>query len=118
MTSTFDIIRTAEDFRTFSVLVVVDPTSGDALTGTDKQVSWATKVRAEMLATLNQVIIEQLSVTETKGGAEQVQKMLDDLHPVIDHMLTITDAGWWLDRRHLGAMQLLRDGAQARRDAL
>lgn len=117
MNITFSIVRTATEFRTVDFPIVLDPTAGDALTGTEKQVAWATKVRAEMLAILGQVLLTDLSTVQAKGGDAGVQKALDSVHPVLDHMLTITDAGWWLDRRHLGAHDLLKGGAMALRAA-
>lgn len=66
------------------------------LTGSPKQVSWASNIRAEKLADAEQL-------------AEKVTRNKDMFDGAINKMKAETTASWWIDRRDDTVMDILKE---------
>lgn len=66
------------------------------LTGSPKQVSWASDIRAEKLADAEQL-------------AEKVTRNKDMFDGAINKMKAETSASWWIDRRDDTIMDILKE---------
>lgn len=71
------------------------------LTGTDKQITWATDIRNQMVSQVA-TLKEQLAAAATRKPGQD--HLLAATIPAIDSALADmlrehTDAGWWIDNR-------------------
>ena len=66
------------------------------LTGSPKQVSWASDIRTEKL-------------TDAEKFAPKVTKNKDMFISAIDKMKNETSASWWIDRRNATIMDILKE---------
>lgn len=76
------------------------------LTGSDKQIAWAEKIRAEKLETICQVLageLDRMMIDAYWGSAGWHQEPLPVDHPQVDYAIGLlkqqTSASWWIDRR-------------------
>lgn len=82
-----------------------------ALSGSEKQVSWAEKIRADTLHNIHQELTDRVQTTIKQGGCANGSfgsyELFDDLNAklaskaaLIDKQLSIvTKASWWIDNR-------------------
>lgn len=86
-----------------------------ALTGSEKQVAWATKIRANAIATITEQItqfdeIGQDMVAAGRLTEVQVAAGREVLTSFRDQILGHTDAAWWIDQRaRMDKVQLIND---------
>lgn len=89
------------------------------LTGTAKQIPWATHVRREQFAAVDRLITEMQRLVEVHrkaGREEQAERQRAALREALDRLPELeqqTYSGWWLDRRDNTAQELLA-GAEPR----
>lgn len=79
-----------------------------ALKGTDKQVSWATDIRAEKMATISAMIDKGNAQIETLSGEakNKAQQARDQVLARVKKLQSIDSATYWIDARH-DSMQML-----------
>jgi hypothetical protein len=84
-----------------------------ALTGSEKQITWATRVRAALLGKVA-VERERFSAQGRRQGAseEKMASELDKFDAAVAKLAAQTAAAWWIDRRDHGPMALLREVSQ------
>ncbi|MDR3148879.1 MAG: hypothetical protein LBT88_02515 [Oscillospiraceae bacterium] len=70
-----------------------------ALTGSNKQISWATSIRAEYVSKF-----DALRARSVEAGEDCAQA--DELHAKV---IAQTSASWWIDRRGTSTLNLLRE---------
>lgn len=72
-----------------------------ALTGSEKQIAWATEIRTDRLAAVDRVIAETTTphILERRIGERA-------------YLRNVTDAGWWIDRRNNIDLQLLQQATR------
>lgn len=73
-----------------------------ALQGSEKQVAWATTIRAQALASIE----EQLSELERRSG--QSREINPEIGQALEALKAETLASWWIDRRG-STLSLLRE---------
>lgn len=79
-----------------------------ALTGTDRQIAWATTLRAETI----QAMADRLARHHDTDAADQA------LHAWTGEALRHTEAAWWIDNRALGIRAVNNDLTPEGRAAL
>lgn len=79
------------------------------LRGSQKQVDWASSIRANMLEKLDSVAPEELGV----AGQKQLAELKDFL--ATPHKW-VGDASWWIDRKGSTTPKLIRDIENAHGD--
>lgn len=95
--------------------------TNNTLTGSDKQIAWATKIRAnmmttvvgaarakcaEMLTRINAVVAnDDATKSKIALAVAENQKVLE----ACDKIETITNASWWIDHRDDGMVETLND---------
>lgn len=73
------------------------------LTGTDKQVAWATDIRDELIATMEREMAKPQRLID-RGVARPTQhNMVAQYREVIDILGGITSASWFIDNRNGGS---------------
>lgn len=83
------------------------------LTGTEKQVAWAERIRAEMM----DKVAQQREAFVKMGRVQKVsdEKMAEELakfDAATEPLKAKTDAAWWIDRRSHTAFQAMKDAAR------
>jgi hypothetical protein len=80
-----------------------------ALTGSAKQVAWATTIRVQQLSAAQEWIDRQLAMGRAQNApAAEIAKAEAMLAAAVESLKRHTDAGWWIDRRNDGAQAMLR----------
>lgn len=71
-----------------------------ALTGSDKQIAWASSIRDTILATLTEQMsrLDALSAEQLEQAGQGVGA-LDKTRQVLDRVKAETKASWWIDNR-------------------
>lgn len=69
------------------------------LTGSEKQATWATQLRQELVDYLGRL----------RSAPEAEAADVDNLAHVIDMIRAETAARWWIDRRHDGAKEIVHE---------
>ena len=85
-------------------------TSIPELTGSEKQIAWATGIRARIVSNLNRLIEEKTALAEKRGidpdkitaGA---QKMADAIDKMVE---TETESRFWIDNRYYDEADILK----------
>ncbi len=97
--------RTAEQ-ATAAPLVAGLP----ALTGSDKQVSWATSVRAQQLTKIAMEIERAVANCDATDPAQAAA--IARIEAAVATIKQQSAAGWWIDRRDQPAIIMVRDAAK------
>lgn len=71
------------------------------LTGSEKQISWAEKIRSEKVEALQKAL-------EIECPAEFDQEAVETAKARIQAILNNGNAGWWIDRRDLKAVTMAK----------
>ena len=83
-----------------------------ALTGSEKQIAWATRVRAELLDKVAQERERFAAVGRRQGvSAEKMAEEMGNFDAAVARLTTQIAAAWWIDHRSSGPMGLLREVA-------
>jgi hypothetical protein len=81
-----------------------------ALTGSDKQVAWATTIRAELLGKVATMRKEFESTGRKQNATEDVMAaQMGQFDALVAKLTAQTAAAWWIDRRTNSAQALLKD---------
>lgn len=81
-----------------------------ALTGSDKQVAWATTIRAEQLAGVAALRKEFQAAGRKQNVTEAVMaEQMGQFDALVAKLTAQTAAAWWIDRRSNSAQSLLKD---------
>ena len=83
------------------------------LTGTEKQITWAERIRAEMM----DKVAQQREAFAKMGRVQKVgeEKMAEELakfDAATEPLKAQTSAAWWIDRRSHTAFQAMKDAAR------
>ena len=97
------------------MIIVGQPLVPARLRGTDRQVAWALRIRAELLPEIHAIRdgsagrlrIDDLSAEESRGYAEIVE--------ATDTLIAEERASWWIDRRGHSTHSLLQERVEAAR---
>jgi hypothetical protein len=100
-----------------SKVKVGEPIAPAGLHGTDRQVAWALRIRAELLPEIHAIRdgsagrlrVDDLLPEETCGYSEIVE--------ACDTILAEERASWWIDRRGHSSHSLLKERVEAARRA-
>jgi hypothetical protein len=76
------------------------------LTGTDKQIQWATTIRAQIVAQIESIVARIADNPDADGAAET----LDDARIILKQ----SKASYWIDNRHMSGRDLLKRRADKR----
>ncbi|MFT4040697.1 MAG: hypothetical protein QM692_21130 [Thermomicrobiales bacterium] len=84
------------------------------LTGTDKQIAWATDLRAQRLREMEarQADFErQAAIAITKGQTTEAEVTEGRAHgaAVVADILSHTEAKWWIDQRQDSVIRMMRE---------
>lgn len=86
------------------------------LTGSDKQIAWATAIRAQAIAELDVRRLEMGAVIARDpsqlAAADAIAAALDDL------VAERRDARWWIDNRRAASAALMSEAKRIARDAM
>jgi hypothetical protein len=94
-------------------------TTETQLTGSEKQIAWATEIRTNLLAGFADLIAVTKNAAETArqtGSAteENIQKAIALVESRISDTLAINKASWWIDNKSYSARAIvgiaMRDG--------
>ena len=99
------------------MIVVGQPLAPPRLRGTDSQITWALRIRAQMLPEIHAIRdgsagrlrVDDLQPEETRGYSEIVE--------ACDTLLAEERASWWIDRRGHSPHSLLKERVEAARRA-
>ena len=81
-----------------------------ALTGSDKQVAWATTIRAEQLGKVAKMRQEFEATGRKQNVTEDVMAaQMGQFDALVAKLTAQTAAAWWIDRRTNSAQALLKD---------
>ena len=80
--------------------VTADAVEMPVLKGSDKQVSWARKIRAEYVSKWEEVVTQRAGASD----ASQVERFRRAIATILAQR---TDASWWIDNRTVPAGQML-----------
>ena len=81
-----------------------------ALTGSDKQVAWATTIRAEQLGKVAKMRQEFEATGRKQNVTEDVMAaQMGQFDALVAKLATQTAASWWIDRRSSSAQALLKE---------
>ena len=81
-----------------------------ALTGSDKQVAWATTIRAEQLGKVAKMRQEFEATGRKQNATEAVMaEQMGQFDALVAKLTAQTAAAWWIDRRTNSAQALLKD---------
>lgn len=72
-----------------------------ALTGSEKQIAWATTIRAEKVAELDDLAAKCEALSDTVPAAQA-----DAIRNAIQTARNQADAGWWIDNRNCSGREL------------
>ena len=90
--------------KTAAAIDATEALSPAALTGSDKQVAWATKIRAGKL----QGVRSFLDAAASKAADASVARATAD--KLIGALAAVDGASWWIDRRDLSDRDLITAG--------
>ena len=80
------------------------------LTGSDKQVAWATTIRAEQLGKVAKMRSEFEALGRKQGATDDVMaEQMGQFDALTAKVAAQTSASWWIDRRSNSAQALLKD---------
>ena len=80
------------------------------LTGSDKQVAWATTIRAEQLAGVAKMRQEFEATGRKQNVTEDVMAaQMGQFDALVAKLIAQTAAAWWIDRRSTSAQALLKE---------
>lgn len=82
-----------------------------ALSGSDKQVAWAERIRAERLAEITAEIDRRVSKAPSADVEAEARA---HVAPVVASIMAHTEAAWWIEQRAMTAIQMLRQADMAR----
>ncbi len=83
------------------------------LTGTEKQVPWATQIRRKLIAEMDATLLQWQRYTQRladQGDHERSERERENLRQALraaDGIREQTYSGWWIDRRSQTAKELL-----------
>lgn len=80
--------------------VTADAVEMPVLKGSDKQVSWARKIRAEYVSKWDEVVTQ-------RAGASDASQVVRFRRAIAMLLEARTDASWWIDNRTVPAGQML-----------
>jgi hypothetical protein len=81
-----------------------------ALVGSDKQVAWATTIRAELLGKVAAMRKEFEAAGRKQNVTEDVMSaQMGQFDGLVAKLTAQTAASWWIDRRSNSAQSLLKD---------
>ena len=81
-----------------------------ALVGSDKQVAWATTIRAELLCKVAQMRSEFEATGRKQNVTEDVMTaQMGQFDALVTKLTAQTAAAWWIDRRSNSAQALLKE---------
>ena len=84
-----------------------------ALIGSEKQIAWATAIRAKMIAELEAYTVESDKyLDKTPGDAIQREAARARRNNAIDQIMATSDAGWWINNRNTNVYTLVKDLAK------
>lgn len=83
------------------------------LTGSPKQVEWATRIRAHKLSELTALRADFLAQGQAQGATpETIASEMAQFNALANKVRAQSLASWWIDKRDYSARQLLRDVAR------
>jgi len=83
------------------------------LTGSDKQVAWATTIRAELLGKVATMRKEFEAIGRKQNVTEDVMAaQMGQFDTLAGKVAAQTSASWWIDRRSNSAQALLKDASK------
>lgn len=70
------------------------------LTGTDKQIRWATEIRENLVRRISDMTDRMRTAAEGAGQVDdRFRAVMAAADATLDSVLQHTDANWWIDRR-------------------
>ncbi len=79
------------------------------LTGSEKQIAWAERIRAEVLASIDQFFAAARREAEKMNEVAKLEiEMTRQYQPLIVRVRSQTSASWWIDHRGESAATVLK----------
>ena len=75
------------------------------LTGSEKQISWANRIRTEKIADLEK-LFDSWASQRTTANSAQIDAVVSS---VIEFVRKQTSAAWWIDNRDLNSKKLIKE---------
>lgn len=87
-----------------------DTQSMAALTGSEKQIKWATTIRATALRSMSEFIATDVIAQAHTHGIEQskIDEAAAMYLGLVNKVMAHTSASWWIDRRNDSPRQLIK----------
>ena len=77
------------------------------LTGSEKQVAWATTIRDELLGRCEGWIKETIKMAEGKATDEDLARFREETGKALETLKSKTSASWWIDHRGDSSVDLI-----------